>query len=55
MSSILSKISIFTGQISSHALQEVQAQSSSEVILSKTLSEFTRNGPGVETVAGTAG
>ena len=55
ISSILSKISIFTGQISSQALQEVQAQSSSEVILSKTLSEFTRKGPGVETVAGTAG
>ena len=55
MSSILSRISIFTGHISSQALQDVHAQSSSEVILSNTLSELTLRGPGVETVAGTAG
>ena len=55
MSNILSKISIFTGQISSHALHDVHAQSSSEVIRSKTLSEFTFNTFGVVTVVVTEG
>src|SRR6185436_17581386 len=36
MSRILSRISMFTGQISSHALQLVHAQSSSDVTRSKT-------------------
>ena len=51
----MSKISIFTGQISSHALQEVQAQSSSGVIRSNTLDDFTFKSIGVDTVVGTAG
>ena len=55
ISRILSKISIFTGQISSQALQDVQAHSSSEVIRSNTLSEFTFNTFGVEIVVVTAG
>ena len=55
MSSILSRISILTGHISSQALQEVQAHNSSEVILSKTFDEFTFKGPGVVIVAGTGG
>src|SRR5262245_24866709 len=38
MSRILSRISMFTGQISSHALHVVHAQSSSEVTRSNTLS-----------------
>ena len=37
MSRILSRISMFTGQISSHALHEVQAHTSSEVMRSKRL------------------
>src|SRR5687768_18470852 len=37
MSRILSRISMFTGQISSHALQDVQAHTSSEVMRSKRL------------------
>src|SRR6185503_3422177 len=37
MSRILSRISMFTGQISSHALQLVHAQISSEVMRSNTL------------------
>src|ERR1700712_4407984 len=36
MSRILSRISMFTGQISSHALHDVHAQSSSEVMRSNT-------------------
>src|SRR4051812_24765707 len=36
MSRILSRISMFTGQISSHALHDVQAQSSSDVMRSNT-------------------
>ena len=55
MSSILSRISIFTGQISSQALQDVHAQSSSGVIRSNTLDDFTFKSIGVDTVAGTAG
>src|SRR5262249_27719679 len=41
MSRILSRISMFTGQISSHALQLVQAKSSSVVMRSNTLSAVT--------------
>ena len=37
MSRILSRISMFTGQISSHALHDVQAHTSSEVMRSKRL------------------
>src|SRR3546814_11426863 len=37
MSRILSRISMFTGQISSHALQDVQAHTSSEVMRSNRL------------------
>src|SRR5215510_4468312 len=40
MSRILSRISMLTGQISSHALHEVQDQISSGVIRSKRLSEL---------------
>src|SRR6185312_14121881 len=36
MSRILSRISMFTGQISSHALHDVHAQSSSDVTRSNT-------------------
>ena len=55
MSNILSKISIFTGQISSQALHEVQAHNSSGVTLSNTLEVFTLRSIGVVTVAGTGG
>ena len=55
MSKILSNISIFTGQISSHALHDVQAQSSSGVTLSNTLDVLTFKSIGVVTVEGTAG
>ena len=41
MSRILSRISMFTGQISSHALHVVHAHSSSDVIRSKRLSAVT--------------
>src|SRR3954453_9009114 len=41
MSRILSRISMLTGQISSHALQDVQAQSSSDVMRSNTESAVT--------------
>ena len=41
MSRILSRISMLTGQISSHALQVVHAQSSSDVTRSNTLSAVT--------------
>ncbi len=41
MSRILSRISMFTGQISSQALHEVQAQISSDVMREKTLSAST--------------
>ena len=51
----MSKISILTGQTSSHARHDVQAQSSSAVILSKTFEVFTCKSIGVDTVAGTGG
>src|SRR4051794_27857437 len=41
MSRILSRISMLTGQISSHALQLVHANSSSVVMRSNRLSAFT--------------
>src|SRR3546814_18598624 len=46
MSRILSRISMFTGQISSHALQDVQAHTSSEVMRSnRLLADTVISGP----------
>ena len=49
----MSKISIFTGQISSQARHEVHAHNSSGVILSNTFAVLTCKSTGVDTVAGT--
>jgi len=46
---------MFTGQTSSQARHDVQAQSSSDVILSNTFEVLTCKSIGVVTVAGTAG
>src|SRR6476620_6014781 len=55
MSRILSRISMLTGQISSHALQLVQAQISSELMRSNTLSSAMSMSPATPTGGETGG
>ena len=55
MSRILSRISMLTGQISSHALQLVHAQSSSDEMRSNTLSAPTVMSPSTPTGGDTGG
>src|SRR5579863_3615164 len=55
MSRILSRISMLTGQISSHALHEVHAQISSGVMRENTLSALTVSSGTWPTMGGTGG
>src|SRR5579864_162309 len=55
MSRILSRISMLTGQISSHALHDVHAQISSGVMREKTLSAVTVSSGTCPTIGGTGG